>query len=184
MKLRVSSLPLIVLAVAGFFFAAAPGLAQVIMQNTAALELVGGPWLNTPDNQSITLASRKGKVTIVQFWTYRCINCIHNLDAYSRLSKQFAGQDVVLIGVHTPETASERDPKGVQQMVKKYRIEYPVLLDEKRANWTKWEQQFWPTIYLIDKAGQTRYRWEGELAYHGDTGEEQLAKLVRRLLAE
>ena len=184
MKLRLSSLLPIAIAATGYFSAAAPVLAQVITQNTAAPELVGGPWLNTPDNHPITLASRKGKVTIVQFWTYRCINCIHNLDAYSRLSKQFAGQDVVLIGVHTPETASERDPKGVQRMVKKYRIEYPVLLDEKRANWTKWEQQFWPTIYLVDKAGQIRYRWEGELAYHGDTGEEQLAKLIKKLLAD
>ncbi len=86
--------------------------------NMAAPELSGGPWLNTPDNKPLTLAARRGKVTIVQFWTFGCSNCQANLPAYARLHKKFEKQGVTIIGVHTPEFDHERDPKNVARRVK------------------------------------------------------------------
>ena len=79
----------------------------------AAPELTGDSWLNVPKGTKLSLASRKGKVTIVHFWTFGCINCKRNLAAYDRWWKRFADKGVVVIGVHTPETAAERDPANV-----------------------------------------------------------------------
>ena len=76
---------------------------------------------------SISLASRRGQVTIVHFWTYGCYNCQNNLPAYARWHKQFAGRDVVVVGIHTPETSSERASSNVVKHVKEFKIEYPVL---------------------------------------------------------
>ena len=73
-------------------------------------ELVGGAWLNTPNGQPLRLAARRGKVTVVEFWTSYCSNCRANLPAYARWQKQFGAQGLTVIGVHTPETAEERKP--------------------------------------------------------------------------
>ena len=152
--------------------------------NMAAPELSGGPWLNTPDNKPLTLAARRGKVTIVQFWTFGCSNCRANLPAYARLQKKFEKQGVTIIGVHTPEFDHERDPKNVARRVKELGITYPILLDAKNENWQRWKQQYWPTIYLIDKAGRVRHRWIGELNYKNAGGEATVTRLVENLLKE
>jgi peroxiredoxin len=152
--------------------------------NTPAPELIGPQWLNTPGNRPITLASRHGKVTIVEFWTFDCINCRHNLASYSRWQRQFAGQGVAVIGVHTPETDAERDPANVARHVRELNIEYPVLLDNEYTNWNRWHQEYWPVVYVVDKAGRIRYRWEGELNYHGADGEATVARVVEQLLKE
>jgi peroxiredoxin len=152
--------------------------------NIPAPELVGGPWLNTPKGEAIKLADRRGKVTIVEFWTFACINCLHNLPSYARWQKQFADQDVVIIGVHTPETESERVTANVARRVKQLGIAYPILIDEQHANWNRWQQEAWPTVYLIDKQGRVRYRWEGELNYKNAGGEAKMTRLVEQLLKE
>ncbi len=157
---------------------------QPFSQNVAAPELIGGPWLNTPGNKPITLASRRGKVTIVEFWTFDCSNCRANLPAYASLQKQFAGQGVEIIGVHTPEMDHERDVKNVTAQVKQLGITYPVLLDNSNQNWARWKQQYWPTVYLVDKAGNIRNKWEGELDSGGAKGTQKMAALITRLLAE
>lgn len=120
----------------------------------------------------------------MQFWTFGCINCRRNLPAYARLHKRFVPKNVALVGVHTPEFAHERDPANVARFVKQNDITYPVLLDAKGVNWSRWNQEFWPTVYLLDKKNRVRYRWEGELAYNGATGEAQIAGLVEQLLKE
>ena len=149
-----------------------------------APELVGGPWLNTPDNQPITLASRRGKVTIVEFWTFACSNCRANLGAYAKWNEQFKDQGVEIIGVHTPELSQERDPKNVAKAVKDLGITYPVLLDNQNRNWSNWNQQYWPTIYVVDKAGNVRSKWEGELESGGAGGTAKITALVQKLIAE
>jgi peptide-methionine (R)-S-oxide reductase len=154
------------------------------IQNALAPELTGASWLNTPDNKPLTLASRRGKVTIVHFWTFGCINCRHNLPSYAKWQKQFAARDVQIIGVHTPETGEERDPKNVAREVKSLGITYPVLIDGQSQNWARWGQQYWPTAYLIDGAGRVRYAWIGELDYNGTNGTGQMAQLVQTLLDE
>ena len=152
--------------------------------NVTAPEFVGGPWLNRPGDEPISLASRRGKVTIVHFWTYGCYNCQNNLPAYARWHKQFAGRDVVIVGVHTPETSSERVSSNVVKHVKEFKIEYPVLFDQAETNWRRWQQRYWPTVYLIDRQGKIRFRWIGELNYGNKQGEARMAQLVEELLKE
>jgi len=147
-------------------------------------ELVGGPSLNTPKEEPIRLSSRKGKVLIVHFWTFGCINCKRNLPCYARWQKRFEKQDVEIIGIHTPETAEEKVSENVVKRVKELGITYPVLLDQKGENWIRWKQRYWPTVYLIDKRGHARFEWEGELDWKGAGGEEKMARKVEALLKE
>jgi thiol-disulfide isomerase/thioredoxin len=147
-----------------------------------APELTGDSWLNLPKGSTLSLASRKGKVTIVHFWTFGCINCKRNLPAYDRWWKRFADKGVVVIGIHTPETEAERDPANVAKRVKELGIAYPVLLDSDHRNWNRWQQRIWPAIYLIDKQGRVRYLWEGELEYQNAGGEAKMTRLIVELL--
>jgi thiol-disulfide isomerase/thioredoxin len=147
-------------------------------------ELVGGPWLNTPKEAPIKLADRKGKVTVVEYWTFGCINCRRNLPSYARWQKRFEGRDVEIIGIHTPETDEEKVDANVVKKTKELGITYPVLLDQKGENWKRWEQRWWPTVYLMDKQGRVRYRWEGELDWKKAGGERIMGDLIERLLRE
>ena len=145
----------------------------------AAPELVGKKWFNT-DGKPISLAARRGKVTVVEFWTFGCINCRNNLPAYARWQKKFAAQEVEIIGVHTPESDYERDPKNVEKFLRDENITYPIVTDENHENWNRWNQRYWPTVYLIDKAGRVRHTHIGEL--RGD--EAQVTKHIETLLKE
>lgn len=155
-----------------------------IAESRPAPELLGKQWLNTAKNNPPKLASRKGKVTLVHFWTLGCINCKHNLPAYNHLQKKFAGRGVEVIGVHTPETPGESKFANVRSSIKKWGITYPVLVDNDNTNWNRWHQQFWPTAYLIDRTGKIRYRWEGELNFGGQQGERTLGEKIQALLDE
>lgn len=149
-----------------------------------APELVGDSWLNLPPGTRLTLASRKGKVTIVHFWTYDCINCRRNLPIYERWQKRYAAKGVLVIGIHTPETDGESKPANVARKVKELGITYPVLVDSRRYNWNRWRQHAWPTVYLVDKQGRARYLAEGELEYRGSGGDAKMTQLIQRLLQE
>jgi thiol-disulfide isomerase/thioredoxin len=162
---------------------ASPVSAQKTL-NEPAPELVGTSWLNTPDGKPLTLASRRGKVTIVHFWTFGCINCKRNLPSYERWQRRYRKYDVEIIGVHTPETPGERSEATVAAQVKKLGITYPILIDSKSENWKRWRQEWWPTVYLIDKAGRVRYGWAGELDYKGASGEAKMIRLIDALRKE
>lgn len=148
-----------------------------------APSLSGGPekWVNSAP---IDLNSRKGQVTLVEFWTFGCINCRHNLPVYARLDKRFRAKGLALIGVHTPETESERSGENVRNAVKKLGIRYPVLLDPDGVNWSRWQLHYWPTVFLVDKLGKIRGKWEGELNYGGADGEAEVARQIEILLEE
>jgi peptide-methionine (R)-S-oxide reductase len=163
---------------------APPAASQNTNSAPRAPELIKGQWLNTPGNKPITLADRRGKVTIVQFWTFGCSNCLANLPAYARWNKKFAAQDVAIIGIHTPESDHERDPKNVARRVRELGISYPVLIDNDHQNWNTWKQRYWPTVYVIDKAGRVRSKWEGELNWKNAGGEAKIANTVEYLLKE
>jgi thiol-disulfide isomerase/thioredoxin len=138
-------------------------------------------WLNTGAQK---LELNKGRVYVVEFWTFGCVNCQRNLPAYARWQKRFAKQELTIIGVHTPETDTERKVENVRKQVTKLGITYPVLLDQASVNWKRWQQQIWPAVYLVDKRGQVRYRWLGELEWENAGGEEKMAKCIEKLLAE
>lgn len=147
-------------------------------------ELTGGVWLNVPRGTKPTLKSRRGRVTVVHFWTFACINCKRNLSFYAQWQNRFASRGLQVIGVHTPETESERNVTNVVQKVKELRITYPVLIDQDTQNWKRWNQRYWPTVYLIDKQGRARLAWEGELEYQGRGGTAKLTAMIEKLLQE
>ncbi len=149
-----------------------------------APELRGDLWLNVAPGTNVSLGSRKGKVTVVHFWTFGCINCKHNLAYYGQWRKQFAGRGLQVIGIHTPETEPERDVASVARKVSELGITYPVLIDEKGSNWAAWQQRCWPTVYLVDKKGRVRFAWEGELEYQGAGGNARMIQLIEALLNE
>jgi len=148
----------------------------------SAPELVGSKWLNT--SRPITLASRKGKVTMVEFWTFECSNCLANLAAYERWQKKYGPMGFTIIGVHTPELKAERDETRLKAFIAEKGITYPVLVDNDNKNWDRWSQEYWPAIYLVDKSGKVRAKWIGELDSMGSGGEETVAKKIEGLISE
>lgn len=140
-------------------------------------------WINAPGGP-LHLKDRQGMVTIVHFWTFGCINCKRNLPIYDRWAKRFAGRPVEIIGIHTPEFPVEAVAKNVERKVLEFGITYPVLLDPDQVNWRRWNQQFWPAVYLIDKKGMVRYRWDGEMNYGNLDGERKMTSLIETLLRE
>jgi thiol-disulfide isomerase/thioredoxin len=151
--------------------------AEPVRVNQAAPALTGADWINAS-------GLPKGKVMIVHFWTYGCYNCRNNLPAYERWQERFTGRPVAMVGVHTPEFPNEANPANVREQVKRLNITWPVLLDPKMENWRRWRQQFWPCVYLVDARGRVRYRWDGELNWRGQRGDEMMAAKVEELLKE
>jgi thiol-disulfide isomerase/thioredoxin len=157
--------------------------AQPAAFDLPAPAFAGSPqdWLNT---EGKALSLEKGRVYVVEFWTFGCINCQRNLPAYARWQKRFARNTFTLIGVHTPETAAEKKRENVLAQVTKLEITYPVLLDLGATNWNRWRQAVWPTVFLVDKRGHVRYRWLGELDWQHAGGEAKMASRIEQLLQE
>ena len=151
--------------------------------NLPAPKLAGNEsdWLNTGGKK---LEFERGRVYVVEFWTFGCINCQHNLAAYARWQKRFEKERLTIIGIHSPETDAEKKTENVVEQVKKLGITYPVLLDQSLVNWGNWQQEIWPAVYLVDKRGQVRYRWLGELEWKNAGGEAAMGKAIQKLLSE
>lgn len=119
-------------------------------------------WLNS---DPITLESLKGKVVLVDFWTYSCINCIRTLPYITKLDEKYRDDGLVILGVHTPEFAFEKETKNVQAAIEKYNIKYPVAQDNDFGTWSAFKNQYWPAKYLIDQNGNIVYTHFGEGDY-------------------
>ncbi|OLF53945.1 cytochrome c biogenesis protein DipZ [Pseudomonas chlororaphis] len=119
-------------------------------------------WLNSPPLDAEAL---RGKVVLVDFWTYDCINCRHSLPYVNAWAKQYAKDGLVVIGVHTPEYAFEKVIDNVKEQVRKLDIAYPVAIDNDYAIWRAFDNQYWPAHYFIDARGQVRYSHFGEGGY-------------------
>jgi thiol-disulfide isomerase/thioredoxin len=132
-------------------------------------------WLNT---QPLTVEGLKGKVVLLEFWTFDCVNCIRTLPHMSRLHRMYAGDRFVLIGIHTPELEFEKNPDNVASAVKRFRIEYPVAIDNENATWKLYGNQYWPRHTLIDARGRVRWEHAGEGDY------EEMQEEIRALLSE
>ena len=124
-------------------------------------------WINS---QPQTLANLKGKVVLIDFWTYSCINCIRTQPYLNDWYSKYKADGLVIIGVHAPEFAFEKVLENVQDAVKSAKISYPVTLDNNFSTWKAYENQFWPAKYLIDKNGQVRYTHFGEGKYDETEG--------------
>ena len=135
----------------------------------------GREWINSVP---LTKASLRGKVVLVDFWTFQCINCLNALPHVKALYEKYKDQGLVVIGVHTPELARERIPANVRAAVRDLGVTYPVVIDGDYAIWNSWKNQFWPAAYFVDANGRVRFHHFGEGKY-----EEQDA-VVRKLLDE
>ena len=130
-------------------------------------------WLNSP---ALSNDSLRGKVVLVDFWTYDCINCQRTLPYVKDWAKKYEKDGLVVIGVHTPEYGYERIIDNVRDQVKKLGITYPVAIDNNYAIWRAFNNQYWPAHYLIDAKGQVRYTHFGEGRY--ETQEQMIRKLL------
>jgi alkyl hydroperoxide reductase subunit AhpC len=131
----------------------------------------------------LKLADLKGRVVVVHFWTNGCINCARNYPVYKSWQEKYDARKVALIGVHTPEFDHEAPAERVRAAARTNGLKFPIVLDNDKAIWNAWDNHYWPAIYLVDKRGRVRYRWEGEL--HLDTAEgKAFAKHIDELAAE
>lgn len=145
--------------------------------NIPAPEFVGiTRWLNT--EKPLTMKELRGKVVLVDFWTYTCINCIRSLPHVTGWYEKYKDQGFVVIGVHTPEFEFEKDSKNVLNAIKQYNIHYPVPQDNDYGTWNAYNNQYWPAEYLIDAKGIIRRTHFGEGEY------DQTEMAIQALLKE
>jgi thiol-disulfide isomerase/thioredoxin len=141
-----------------------------------------GAWLNA--EKPLTSEALAGKVVVLHFYAFGCINCIRNFPTYVDWQERFRDKDVVVIGIHTPETAAERNSASVREKAQAAGFAFPVLIDETKANWNAWGNSMWPSVYLIDKCGYLRHFWPGELKWQGATGDVWMRERIEELLSE
>jgi thiol-disulfide isomerase/thioredoxin len=132
-----------------------------------------GDWINT---KPFTLSQLRGKVVLIDFWTYSCINCLRTLPHLKAWYATYHRDGLVIVGVHTPEFAFEHVSSNVRAAVKRLGITYPVVQDNRFKTWDNYANQYWPAEYLIDKTGHVRHTHFGEGEY------DQTEALIRRLL--
>lgn len=134
----------------------------------------GGDWINSPP---LTIEKLRGKVVLIDFWTYTCINCIRTLPYVKAWWKNYADKGLVIVGVHTPEFAFEKETRNVKAAIEDFNISYPVMQDNNYATWEAYNNRYWPAHYLIDKNGKIRYTHFGEGKY--DETERMIQKLLK-----
>lgn len=162
-------------------FVALPGTwnnasAETPKAGVSAPDLDGATrWLNS---QPLSMPALRGKVVLVEFWTRECINCLHVLPHTKALYDRYAGDGLVVVGVHTPEYDEERDATSLQQAIRTLGIRYPVAMDNDYRIWNAYGNRYWPAIYLIDRDGHVVYRHVGEGDY------DQTEARVRQLLGK
>jgi cytochrome c biogenesis protein CcdA/thiol-disulfide isomerase/thioredoxin len=140
----------------------------------AAPEFAGvSEWMNS---EPLSLRKLRGKVVLIDFWTYSCINCLRTLPHVKAWYRTYHRRGLVVVGVHTPEFAFEHVPGNVRTAVRRLGVEYPVALDNDYGTWNAWQNQYWPAKYLIDRRGHLRYYHFGEGEY--DTTEARIRTLL------
>jgi cytochrome c biogenesis protein CcdA/thiol-disulfide isomerase/thioredoxin len=132
----------------------------------AAPDFIGNQrWFNTPGGQPLSLKALRGKVVLVDFWTYTCINCLRTLPYLEAWDARYRGDGLVVVGVHSPEFPFEREAGNVSAAIRREGIKYAVAQDNELKTWDAWGNQYWPAEYLIDARGQVRDAHFGEGEY-------------------
>ena len=131
-------------------------------------------WLNSP---AVNVKALRGRVVLVNFWTYSCINSLRELPYIQAWAAKYRGAGLVVVGVHAPEFGFERVPQNVQTAVSDLRITFPVAIDSDHAIWSAFRNEYWPADYLIDAQGKIRYRHFGEGDY--EASERAIQALLR-----
>ena len=133
-------------------------------------------WLNTPGGRPLSIAGLKGKVVLVDFWTYSCINCQRSLPHLEAWNRAYAAAGLTIVGVHTPEFAFEHVTSNVTQAAQQLGVSYPIAIDNQYSTWNAYQNQYWPAEYLIDATGIVRHVDFGEGEYGQTEG------FIRQLL--
>ncbi len=169
-----SAISLMLFAGLGFFaMPAAPSPAPEFTHTSA------DQWINSRPQ---TLAELRGRVVLVEFWTFGCSNCLHTLPWLKAVHERYGEQGLVIVSVHTPEFAHEHDVAKVRAAVKKHGIGYAVMLDNDFSYWNALANRYWPAIYLIDRTGDVTATAIGEL-HHGEPRGDDFEGKIQRLLA-
>jgi len=153
----------------------------VPIQPHPAPALAGGPWVN---GKPTTIDAQKGQVVVLLFWTRDCINCKHNLGYWNDWAGRYAGTDVSVISVHTPETRSERSPEATARFARAHGLRFPIIVDNDARTWNAYGIESWPTEVLIDKQGRVRNEYAGELNWQGSGEYKTVARRIEALRAE
>ena len=132
-------------------------------------------WLNSPP---LTASALRGKVVLIDFWTYTCINWLRTLPYVRAWAEKYRDQGLVVIGVHSPEFAFEKNLDNVRRAVKRLQVDYPVAVDNDHVIWRAFSNQYWPALYFVDAQGRIRHHHFGEGSY------EQSEMIIQQLLAE
>lgn len=180
MLTRLTTITALTALAAAVIFAVMPSThgapARAFGANSVAPEFTGiDTWLNS---DPLTMKQLRGKVVLVDFWTYSCINCIHTLPKVESWYQKYQNQGLVVVGVHTPEYPFERDTGKVKEAIKRFDIHYPVAQDNENATWNAYSNQYWPAVYLIDRQGHMVYQHFGEGDYR------QTESAIQSLLAQ
>jgi thiol-disulfide isomerase/thioredoxin len=151
--------------------------ADVQLPIEGELPSLGGAtvWLNS---QALAAESLRGRVVLVQFFTYTCINWLRTLPYVCAWAEKYAGQGLAVVGVHTPEFPFEKDLDNVRRAVKEMKVDYPLAVDNNYAVWRAFKNQYWPALYFVDARGRVRHHQFGEGDY------EQSERVIGQLLAE
>ena len=135
-------------------------------------------WFNTPGDRPLSIHGLRGRVVLIDFWTYTCINCIRTLPYLEAWDAKYRSKGLTVVGIESPEFPFERDAGNVASAVRQFGIRYPVVQDNNLDTWNAWANQYWPADYLIDDTGHVRYATFGE----GDYTTTEAA--IRALLAQ
>jgi cytochrome c biogenesis protein CcdA/thiol-disulfide isomerase/thioredoxin len=156
------------------------------LNNTVTLQTYGQApdftdtqrWFNTPGGESLSMSDLRGKVVLIDFWTYTCINCIRTLPYLEAWQQRYGRAGFTVVGIHSPEFPFEKDAGNVQAAIHQNHLTYPVVQDNDLATWDAWGNQFWPADYLVDAQGHVRDAHFGE----GDYAQTELG--IRTLLRQ
>jgi thiol-disulfide isomerase/thioredoxin len=162
------------LSAAGPGAAANPGLIDAASRPPAADFTGTDGWLNS---RPLTIGGLRGKVVLIDFWTYSCINCLRTFPHLQALESDYASKGLVIVGVHSPEFDFEKNPGNVAAAVKREKVTWPVCLDSEMATWNAWQNNVWPAEYLVDPQGRVAFAHLGEGDY------ERTAAAVASLLS-
>ncbi len=135
-------------------------------------------WFNTPGDRPLTMRGLRGRVVLIDFWTYSCINCLRTLPYLTAWDRTYRKDGLTIVGVHSPEFPFEKDAGNVEEAIQRNGIQYPVVQDNNLATWNAWGNQYWPAEYFVDSRGRVRFAHFGE----GEYGEKE--HVIRELLAE
>ena len=136
-------------------------------------------WLNSAP---LTLSQLRGKVVLVDFWTFGCINCTRSIPWLQAVEKKYAGSEFQIIGVHTPEFAHERERDNVIERADKLGRHHPIVIDNEFAIWRSYKNRYWPAFFILDKKGVVRGVYVGE-THKGDSRARAIESLIDKLLA-